>query len=1268
MNFFSKRSAVGRVFFVLAALVVVSLFIATANAQSGTSSITGTVTDAQGQIVAGATVRLVNAEKGFSRTVTTTADGVFSFSSIQPDTYQIEVEAGGFKKYVQTNVQALVDRPIDLTLALEVGNVNETINITADTIESIVNTQDASLGNNFQPRQITQLPIESRNVPDLLSLQPGVTQDGSSTGARSDQSNITLDGVDVNDQQTGAAFSPVLRISAEAVEEFRVTTTNPNANQGRSSGAQISLITRSGTNRFRGALFEFHRPTKLSANDFFNNRAGRYTASDFAVQLGQAQVGQERVPRPNIIRNVFGGRLGGPIVKDKLFFFYSYEAFRERQSISVVRTVPLASLGRGEVRFRGSAPGDPAGTNRIVTINASQLNTIFPGTVVAGSAANPFTLSVLADAARRYPANDDSVGDGLNTGGFRFNAPVPDDQNTHIAKFDYNINNNQLLFVRGNYQQDSRQRASQFPDTPSPETWSHPIGLAVGHNWTISGNKVNNFRYGFTRQAFTSQGDSTQNAISFRFVFSPFAYSRTVSRVTPVHNFTDDFTYTIGNHTVQFGGNVRLIRSRRSDSSRAYDNAVINPSFYGSSGRVLDRPITSAGYTIAAGQRSAVQNSVASILGRFSQYTGNFNYDLQGNVLPTGTPLERTFATEEYDTYVQDAWKVLPNLTVTGGLRYGLSRPVYEVNGYQVRPDKSLGEFLEQRAESAATGRPYNELINFELAGPKNNKKGFYSLDKNNFQPRIAVAYSPNFKGGIMKRLFGGESQSVIRGGFAITNDYFGQQLAVTFDQLSTLGFATEDTIAANTYNVTSNLGPRFTGFGQAIRNLPGITAPNRFQTPADEDQRIESSLDDTLVSPTHYSWNVSYGRQLPKGLYFEASYVGRKAKNLLATRDVLQLNNLVDPRSGTDWYTAAGILADLRERNTPISAVPRIPYFENLFPGIGATVVGDASLTPSQAVYTLVARESVDGFNILDWTYIQLLLDDESTVVGRNAFFHPQYAAFSAFSTVARSNYHGGLFTLRQRLGTQLTYDINYTFSKSLDNASGLQTSGTYGSAFILNALRPDDQYAASDFDVRHILNVNALWQIPIGRNRAFFSDMNPVLDAIVGGFQLTSIFRYNTGYPTATPFDAAQWATNWNAQSNGVRVRPIQSSPTRGENGGVPNLFSDPQEAYRSFRNARAGESGDRNVLRLPSYVTLDLGLSKNFKMPYGEDHNLELRFEVFNVANTQRFTINNVTRETFGLDIDPGLGTATPVFGNFDSIQGQPRRVQFGIRYSF
>ena len=259
--------------------------------------------------------------------------------------------------------------------------------------------------------------------------------------------------------------------------------------------------------------------------------------------------------------------------------------------------------------------------------------------------------------------------------------------------------------------------------------------------------------------------------------------------------------------------------------------------------------------------------------------------------------------------------------------------------------------------------------------------------------------------------------------------------------------------------------------------------------------------------------------------------------------------------------------------------------------------------------------------------------------------------------------------FSLRKRFSDDVAFDFNYTYGHSLDNASGLQSSTSYGTAFIVNSLDPDQNYASSDFDARHIINANWVFGLPFGSGKTFLSGMPKVADTILGGWQLNGIFRWNSGLPIQTPFDGGIWATNWNVQSNGVRVRPLQSSPT---SSGSPNIFSDPQAVYRSFRNARSGEVGDRNVLRNEGFVSLDMGLTKEFKLPW-EGHSLQFRWEVFNVTNTQRFDGNTIA--DLGLDIDPFLGgSPSQEFGKYTSTQTPlnetkaGRVMQFALRYQF
>ena len=280
-------------------LLVVAFSIHCALFAQATTQVSGVVTDPTGAVVPGANVELVNVDTGLKRSATCEANGTYSFQQVVPGSYRISAGARGFRTTAIPDVRLLVNNPATVNIKLEVGQVTETIAVTAEAVQ--VNTTDASIGSAISTKPIVQLPLNARNIVGLLALQPGVVyidessdyRNGAVNGGKSDQANVTLDGVDVNDQMDRLAFTSVLRMTPDSVQEFRVVTLNSNADQGRTSGAQVSLVTKGGTNELHGALYEYHRNTLTSANLFFNNASG--------------------VPRQKLIRNNFGAAAGGPI-------------------------------------------------------------------------------------------------------------------------------------------------------------------------------------------------------------------------------------------------------------------------------------------------------------------------------------------------------------------------------------------------------------------------------------------------------------------------------------------------------------------------------------------------------------------------------------------------------------------------------------------------------------------------------------------------------------------------------------------------------------------------------------------------------------------------------------------------------------------------------------------------------------------------------------------------------------------------------------------
>src|SRR5215467_602150 len=600
------------------ATAVALLSVMVVHAQD-TTTLSGIVTDQQGKVIGGATVTLTNIGTNVSHQVKTGDDGSYTFNQVTPGFYNLKAEAKGFKIKVEQNVELVVKTPAKLDVQLEVGSVNETVTVTG-TAEALVNTHDATIGNAFTSAQITQLPLEGRNVAGLLSLQPGVTfigrinpdggttdtRNGSVNGGKSDQANVTLDGVDVNDQQNGFAFNSALRVTLDSVQEFRVVTTNANAEQGRSGGAQISLVTKGGTNQFHGSAYEFNRNTLFEANDWFNNAVN------------------PAVPRPKLIRNVFGASVGGPIIKDRLFFFANYEGRRDARDASVLRTVPSLDLRNGIVHEVNSA-----GQNVTLDINAQKA--LDPQHIGPNAA----VMAIF----QQYPIpNDKTTGDGLNAQGFRFNSPIHLSWNTYTARMDYNVTSSgkHSVFWRGILQNDKDNSSSQFPgQAPLFTNLEHNKGFAAGYNAALTSNLVNVLRAGYTRVAVENAGSSpfsTTHIVSFSGLDDLIAAPRSLRQFIPAWNIVDDLSWARGSHSLQFGGNLRWIRTDRLNFATSFSGAVLENSWLASG-----RPLRCTGCTSAADQY------VADLWGTGFKVNPQYNVGKSGNkfvTLPEGTGIQ----------------------------------------------------------------------------------------------------------------------------------------------------------------------------------------------------------------------------------------------------------------------------------------------------------------------------------------------------------------------------------------------------------------------------------------------------------------------------------------------------------------------------------------------------------------------------------------------------------------------------------------------------
>lgn len=1219
---------------------LVVLLVASMSFAQSVTSLRGHVTDSSHAVIAGARVTLTSLTTGSAREQATDNSGAYEFPQLQPGQYSLQVTASGFQTATQSGLQLLVGTPATVDFTLSVASERQSLEVHAE--EPVLNTVDATLGNAFDQHQVNALPLEGRNVVELLSLQPGVTflgknagnsdddsRSGSVNGARGDQSNVTLDGVDVNDQNKGYAFTSVLRVTQDSIQEFRVTTSNPNADAGRGSGAQVALITKSGTNQFHGSAYEYNRNAAFTANDWFNKQT-------------QIQNGEPNKP-PALIRNVFGAALGGPILKNRLFFFVNYEGRRDSEGVINERLVPTPLMRAGTVQYR-----EDDGT--VVALSPTQIQAMDP----LGIGNNQAMLDML----NSYPAGNDPLsGDGLNTEGYRFSSTEKRSYNTYIARLDWNLSRNHTLFWRGNLMDDTEPGSPQFPGQPaSSSSVTTNKGFALGYTAVLRPNLVNNFRWGYTRQGGATAGISSDPGVGLQGLDQPVAFSRSTNFAIPVHDLVDDLSWTKGNHSFQFGTNIRLIDDARLSTANSFPGASINTGWLGPSsaiagtGQPLDPEVY--GYPAVGGAYGYNYDSaIMDLVGIVTEGDAIYNYDRSGTPLALGAPVPREYRWNEYDFYGQDTWKVRSNLTITAGLRYSYLQAPSEVHGSEVAPcvvsgagcaPYALTDFYNSSAQQGLSGGTASAVptVSFGLAGRANGRPDFWQPDKADFSPRIGIVWAPNFNDGFLGKLLGGAGKSSIRAGYGLTFDHFGAGIVNTFDTSGSFG------LSSNVSNppgfLTVSTAPRFQGISTIPDGLLPPAPPGGFPaTPDPSLFAISWGIDSKIKTPYSHLIDFAISRELTPATSFEIAYVGRLAHNLMSQQDVAMPLNL--RAADTDYFSAASALSKLAYANTDVSAVQAMPYWQQQFAALNGVDIGFGPLSATQNVYELMSQ------NLGNETYalFQLDLPDSQTGAGINTgnhtypsyrYYHDQYSALYAWRSIGQSYYHAMQVTLRQRFHGGVQADLNYTLSKSIDwtsQAERLSTSGGNNNAQIINSWIPAQLRGLSDFDMTHQINANWIWDIPVGRGQRFLANSGRVQNAIFGNWRLTGILRWTSGLPYAVD-NGSRWPTNWDIEGFATQSQPIPSNALKRGEG--QQMFADPNAVLASFRQALPGESGTRNPLRGDGYYSWDAGLDKSFQLR--EHTQLQFRWEVFNVTNSVRFDPHSVS---VNLDYPSSFGLA-------------------------
>lgn len=1223
------------------------------SAQTNTTGLSGTIVDPSGAVIPGATVTLTNNETNLIKTATSGAKGEYAFDQILPGSYTVTASASGFSDSVR-KVRLLVATPLTLNIKMSVG-VTQVVNV--DATSSTMDVSDASLGTPFSSQQVQTLPYQANNVLSLLSLQagvlsldpggqngglnnggPGGVQDfrtGSIDGARPDQSNVTLDGVDNNDQNNGYAFNGVLRSTRESVQEFRVTTTNANADAGRSSGAQVSLVTRSGSNAFHGSAYYLYRGPATASNSWF---------------LKQAQLVEgEPNTSAKVLQDTYGASFGGPIIKDKLFFFGAYEGFKQASDVVVSQTVPsVLNPGAGLPTTSDGYGGLVTGTvtyqdtaNALVTLSQAQIDQMDQtGQGVDQAALSYYNL---------YPrANSASLGDGYNTGGYVFTSPNPISQITNILRLDYNLSTKHIFFVRGNLQSDNTASTFQFPgsgELPGSRVYSNNKGIAAGWIWTLSNNAVNNFRYGLTRQNTITEGAVTAGYISISGLSNLDPTTTSTTYLEPVHNFVDDFTLVHGRHTIQFGMDDRLIFNNRYANATLYPTGDISVSLLtnagvaGKSGNSFD-PGTYGHPAVASAFRTSYNNAILADAGVITSSTQYSNYTLKNSQMipiPAGQTLPtRHFKNLEQEYYGQDQWKVTPQVTLTGGLRYVYLQVPYETNGQEIAPTIGMDEFLKNRTAAAATGSTYNTRIVYAPAGKANHAADYWTPQKDNFAPRFALAWSPNGK-------------YSVRAGYGLSFDHFGDSIIDAFD--SSGGFKLNSS-SVNSYGSIDN-SPRFTSYNNVPTSASTAGSLTLPYTPPDNSFNFTSNINRDQKTPYAQTADLTVETDLGRGLSLSVGYVGRFGRHLLASWDASQPNNLYDPGSGQTYFQAMDHLAQMADQGISPANVQNIQYWQDVFPKATYDYNG-TTYTGTQAIYAKELSEDVG--NETDILYQYDVLTSGWADGSTNHFFFPQYGSMFAESSIGTSNYNAGQLSLHQSLRYGVQYDLNYTYSKSMDLGSAPERAGTSYNR-ISNTLNPAGNYGPSDFDVRHNITANYLVNSPFGKGGMLLTGANGLLDRIVGGWQLTGVVHFSTGMPwTAT---SSVYGTNFAASSQLIATEPIKTTGHHryvlSGKSGYETVFANdtPTSAADKLRYVYPGEAGQRNNFRADGYFDMDNGLAKDFHT--FEHQTFRIEVEAFNVLNSVRF--NTLT-----------TNFSSGSFGKYSTLLVNPRQLQFSAKYSF
>ena len=1277
---------------VLCSALAVCLTLVPAFGQSTSGRVIGRVSDPTGAVVSGVKVTLINEATAVSRDATTNESGDYTFIEVVPGNYRAEYTLQGFKKFVTKNVTLEVNQVLTLNATLQPGGASEVVEVTSQA--PLVDTTSTQLGAVVDDRSVSQLPLNARDTYQFLQLQPGVMSTvGSSNsiaygsdragavsvnGGRGRANNFSVNGGDANDQFVNL---PTVQPSPDSIAEFRVLTNTFDAEYGRNSGSVVNVITKSGTNDWHGNLYEFFRNTKLNANP--------YCGADITL-----------CDKPQFNQNQFGGTFGGPVKKDRTFFFTSYEGRRIRQGIrSPLVTVPTSAERpsatqpfadfSAESPFSGTLstayplnqrPNCTTALGAAPNIPDGQLySDLFPGNIIPLGCLDPTAVDLL-----QYVPTPANGSDKLVT------APVqPERGDQFTLRLDHRISGSQNLSFY--YYFDDHHLVSPFAQFEAAGANVPGFGSItnerfqqwnISHTWTLNNTTVNEFRFNYNREAqrtfqhpvfTTSIHSSCPQAQSWLLAAFPSGVpcfdDGTPGNPTGIHpNLGPQheglpFVQVSGGFTIGNNGEGELPQVGNSFQWSDNISKVIGTHSMKFGADVRRQRFDQTLYFDVNGEFFVDETSTNSTLGDTA--FSDFMLGLPGSYGQGSAQVENVRSTGVY-LFAQDSWKLKPNVTLNYGLRWELNTPIADIS-------KHVQTF---RPGQVSTVYPCEDTVNTDCSsmtpvgllvpGDKGVPNGLTQTYYKAFAPRIGIAWSPGKSGKTSVRagwgLFYNPIEQLVLEQFSAEPPFGGSSFP--FNTLFNQPFLDQsgDFSYPNPFGLSS------------LSGVNGILNPQRGQ-PVDwglfRPNTLFGQFQPHMRNQYSAQYNLTIQRQLTNDMKLEVGYVGSQGHRLLATHDInygnaqtcLGLQAIADAYPGDPVNGGIGTDCGPYFADTAFYVPPS--WFDT-----GGNPVD--VVVPAQGLLLPYSANGGGPVLIPGGTDLQTAYPNGITLTGLRRYSSPQcdpktgngcpadgipvFSSIFAQDTIANSAYNSLQASLDKRFAHGLQFTVAYTFSKSFDQASSFEG--------ILNPIDPRISRSLSAFDARHRLVMSYYWQVPK-------HNFNSFADKLVNGWAISGITTFQTGFPiriSTVADNELMYSFDFELPGQPAQIAPFHTMKPQSNNGYYfdPNSFTDNATdssaplcsagaEYECYDPSLLGTLGNtkRTICCGPHISNTDLAILRTF--PVSERMHVDFRAEFFNIFNHTQF---------YNPDGNVSDGAQ---FGQITQVR-DPRLVQFALKLFF